>query len=172
MFTGSQTSLRTTTEELQLEEYDTFQSFLCESRAVTLTSNPARDPLTPAWASHYTELSREKNICVSSQHETWLFNDSWGQRDPQMFIYTDPCITNTASPQNRAKNGINNQQPSPRSRPDWSYLIQQGQVEVYYPFTSCGILYHMSDFSDNRAEGILQSTVGVSWHKNLKQSLK
>lgn len=69
-YIGSHTSLRITTEELQLEEYDKFQSFLCESRAVTLTSNPACDPLTLVWVLHYTDLSRVKNICVSSQHET------------------------------------------------------------------------------------------------------
>jgi len=70
MFTGSQTSLRKTTEEAQSEECDKFQSFLCESRAVTLTSNPARDLLTLVWVLHYTDLRRVKNICVSSQHET------------------------------------------------------------------------------------------------------
>lgn len=70
MFTGKQTSLRMTTKELQSEEYDTFQSFLCESRAVTLTSNLARDLLTLAWVLHYTDLSRVKNICVCTKPDS------------------------------------------------------------------------------------------------------
>lgn len=102
----------------------------CHSR-IKLRSWPS-DP-SVGFALH---RSRVKNICVSSQHETWLFNDSWGQRDAWLFIHTDPCIINTQSLQNRARTGSLTQQPSLRSQLDWFYLMQQGQEEVYYPFTS------------------------------------
>lgn len=42
--------------------------------------------LWPYRLQNYKKPSRGKNICVSSQHETRLDDDSCGQRDTQMFI--------------------------------------------------------------------------------------